>query len=126
MVVLRNLYIVLTVISFAIVFSCSTDKSISNGVPDAPSELTGTALSSNTIKLQWIDNSDNETGFSVYRKICDDYIDIGSVEINDFIFTDESLPSCSFVNYYIVAYNGNGESSRSNRVNIPLICSDRP
>ena len=126
MVMLRNLYIVLTIISFAAVLNCSIDKSTNDGVPDAPSELTGTALSSNTIELQWVDNSDNEIGFSVYRKIYDDYISIGSVEVNDFIFTDDSLPSCSFANYYIVAYNGNGESSRSNRVNIPLICSDRP
>jgi hypothetical protein len=36
-----------------------------NGVPAVPSNLTATPVSATTIRLQWADNSANETGFSV-------------------------------------------------------------
>ena len=36
-------------------------------VPEAPSNLTATAISSTTIRVAWSDNSSNEDGFSFYR-----------------------------------------------------------
>ncbi|WP_348216777.1 SGNH/GDSL hydrolase family protein [Luteolibacter sp.] len=38
------------------------------GVPAAPSSLTATVISGTQINLSWLDNSGDETGFSVYRK----------------------------------------------------------
>ncbi|MGB2781925.1 MAG: fibronectin type III domain-containing protein, partial [Phycisphaerae bacterium] len=36
--------------------------------PNAPSDLTATAVSDSQINLDWTDNSDNETGFAIERK----------------------------------------------------------
>jgi hypothetical protein len=37
--------------------------------PNAPTNLTLTVVSSSQINLSWSDNSDNETGFKIERKI---------------------------------------------------------
>src|SRR5262249_46493881 len=37
------------------------------GVPAAPSGLSASALSASSIRFSWRDNSNNETGFKVYR-----------------------------------------------------------
>ena len=39
-------------------------------VPLTPTSLTGTVVSSTKINLSWIDNSTNEDGFKIERKIC--------------------------------------------------------
>jgi len=54
-------------------FGCTT-SSDSNGnpttvVPIAPTNLTGQAISTTQINLSWTDNSTNETGFKIERKI---------------------------------------------------------
>ena len=38
-------------------------------IPNAPSSLNCTAVSSSQIDLQWIDNSDNELGFNIERRM---------------------------------------------------------
>ena len=38
-------------------------------IPDNPSELTADTVSDTQINLYWIDNSDNELGFKIERKL---------------------------------------------------------
>lgn len=40
---------------------------VDNGLPLAPSSLTATALSTSSIRLNWMDQSNNEDGFEIYR-----------------------------------------------------------
>jgi len=43
--------------------------SVSDSLPEAPSGLSASALSSSSIRLTWTDNSGNETGFKVERSL---------------------------------------------------------
>ncbi|GAI56834.1 unnamed protein product, partial [marine sediment metagenome] len=47
----------------------TTEEWISPVVPDNPSNLLTEAVSGNQINLSWTDNSDNEYGFIIDRKI---------------------------------------------------------
>ena len=38
-----------------------------SAIPAAPTNIVATAINYNTIKINWKDNSDNETGFEIYR-----------------------------------------------------------
>ena len=48
--------------------ACISAKTGLSGTPPAATGLTATAASSNKISLKWTDNSNNETGFNLYRK----------------------------------------------------------
>ena len=61
------------ILGIAFIYSCSTSNdgngnSITTIVPIAPSNLTGSVVSSSQINLSWTDNSTNETGFNIERK----------------------------------------------------------
>jgi hypothetical protein len=72
--------------------------------------LTATAQSSSSIALSWTDNSNNESGFKVYRG--------GSLvtttAANATSYTDTGLSASTAYSYYIVATNGVGDSPASN------------
>ena len=57
-----------------IIISCSTNNDSGSNfasavVPLAPTNLVGNATSTTEINLSWTDNSTNETGFKIERKI---------------------------------------------------------
>ena len=79
-------------------------------VPAAPSNLWAMAESQTEMNLGWVDNSNNEHGFRVYRdgqlmKI------LGS---NRASWLDTGLHCGTTYQYYVTAYNANGESAASN------------
>jgi len=84
--------------------------------PTAPSNLSATALSKSSIKIEWIDNSDNETGFYIekWNGSSWDYYQI--VEANITSFTDIGLQAGTTHNYVVQAYNSLGKSDYTDYV----------
>jgi hypothetical protein len=75
--------------------------------PRAPVNALAEPLSGDTIKLDWLDNSNDEDGFNIYRgnKL------IGSVTANSETFTDNELEEGVLYRYAIKAFNEAGESA---------------
>jgi N-acetylmuramoyl-L-alanine amidase len=82
--------------------------------PNAPSNLTASNAGCDArITLNWRDNSNNETGFNIYR----DGQLTGSVGANVTTFTQTHLPTWQSYSYYVKAHNQGCESGPSNTVN---------
>ena len=76
--------------------------------PDAPSDLEATTISTSEIDLVWTDNSDNETGFYLWRSddgetwtACPDTITASP-------YSDTSLPAGMTYYYRVAAYSDDG------------------
>ena len=92
---------------------------IIGAVPQAPTNLTGVAISSISISLSWTDNSNNETGFKIERKTeGGTYTVISTVPANSTSYTDTGLQHSTTYYYRVFAYNSYGNSSYSNEVRI--------
>ncbi len=92
-------------------FDISKEAVVSMGRPFAPSGLSMTVLSNNTIFLEWKDNSNNETGFKVERKTdSDDYIEIAVLSANKNSHIDYNLTLGHLYTYRVKAYNPYGDS----------------
>jgi titin len=80
--------------------------------PNAPSNLTLNVISSTQINLSWNDNSDNETGFKIQRKIeGGSYLEIATLGANITSYNDTSLSPNTKYYYKVIAYNSFGQSS---------------
>ena len=77
--------------------------------PSAPSNLTAGEISQSGVQLQWIDNSDNEDGFMIYRGSAL----IASVAVNTNAYQDTGLQPATTYQYAVIAYNQVGESQAS-------------
>ena len=77
-------------------------------VPNAPSNVTGTATSATQVKLSWVDNSNNETGFQIKRWNGSAWAQIGTVGPNVTTYTDTGLSPSTTYYYEVVAYNSAG------------------
>ncbi len=86
--------------------------------PNPPSNLEATTshINPNQVRLDWLDNSSNETGFVIQRCIPQevDWAIIDSVGANRFNYTDYGLETETTYNYRIYAYNEHGASTCSN------------
>ncbi len=90
--------------------------------PSAPSALTGSGLSSTSVRLQWTDTSSNESGFYVMRRMG------GSiaftkipVSANATSFTDTGLAVGTQYFYKISAWNSGGESGYSTEIAVTTL-----
>ena len=82
--------------------------------PSPPSNLKATAISSSQITLSWTDNSTNEKGFKVERKIgAGSYAEIATVAANVTNYTDSGLAANTTYTYRVRAYNDAGNSAYS-------------
>ena len=93
-------------------FSCSTNN---NGtvtvVPLAPSNLTGSVISTSQINLSWTDNATNEDGYKIERKTgTGNYAVVGSTASNMTTFNDLGLTPNTSYTYRVYAYNSAGNS----------------
>ncbi|WML87591.1 fibronectin type III domain-containing protein [Thiothrix subterranea] len=82
----------------------------------APANLTATVLAGNKVRLNWIDASNNETGFEVERCLkagCTSFEFLGSLAANAVSFTDSdsTLESGESYRYRVRAYQTNGTYS---------------
>jgi titin len=89
--------------------------------PDAPSNLTATAVSNKRINLAWTDNADNEDGFRIERKIPQGgtgvFVQIATVAPNVTAFSDTALTALTTYFYRIRAFNPDGQSAYSDEAN---------
>ena len=92
-------------------------------VPNAPSNVTGTATSATQIKLSWADNSNNETGFQIERWNGSAWTQIGTVGPNVTTYADSGLNPSTTYYYEVAAYNSAGTAWAASyaTVNTPAV-----
>ncbi len=92
-------------------------SSDANATPIAPTNLIAT-VSGNNVLLNWLDKSDNEAGFKIYRGPT--WTDIGNVGPNVTTFTDSNRPAGTYT-YKLNAFNSsNIYSTVSNEVSVTI------
>ena len=113
---------VLLLLSTVLIFiSCSTNN---NGtvtvVPIAPTNLTGSVISTSQVNLSWTDNATNEDGYKIERKSgSGSYAVVGSMGVNLTTFGDLGLSPNTTYTYRVYAYNSAGNSLQySNEVTV--------
>jgi hypothetical protein len=84
-------------------------------VPAVPTNVTATATAFNKINLTWKDNSNNETGFEVYRSTSSSgtYNIVSTTVANATTFTDSTLSPSATYYYKVQAINKFGNSGLS-------------
>jgi titin len=103
-------------------FSGYSNEANATTMPDpplAPSGLTAKATSNTQIDLAWKDNSSNETGFKIERKLNSalTFTQIATVGPNVTSYSSMSLTANTPYTYRVRAYNATGNSSYSNLAN---------
>ncbi len=81
-------------------------------VPARPSGLAATAASSTTVSLSWVDNSTNETGFSIERSIgnASEFAQIATVAAGVSQYSNAGLVAGRTYYYRVRAFNSAGSS----------------
>ena len=84
--------------------------------PNAPSRLTATAASFFEINLSWQDNSDDEAGFMVHRRVAGpaDWVEVGRTKANITTFSDTGLEPTTIYHYRVRAFKAEVTSDFSN------------
>jgi hypothetical protein len=90
-------------------------------VPEGPSGLAGTPVSSTSISLTWHDASDDETGFRVERKTSGSYQEVETLAKDTTSWTDAGLTASTAYTYRVFAYNRRGDSPASNTVTVTTL-----
>ncbi len=83
-------------------------------LPAAPSNLTATGTSTTTIRLNWTDNSNNETEFRVEQKVGASFVDIGFAQANATQINVTNFTAGQSSTFRIRARNVVGDSPYSN------------
>ena len=98
-------------------------------VPAAPSSLTATVISASQVNLHWQDNSSNETGFIVERKLGagGTYGEIATLGANTTSWSDSTVTTGNTYYYRLKAYLTDvGESGYSNEASATPVTSTAP
>lgn len=110
--------VTLTVVNNVGLTSTITKKVIVSkalNIPNKPLNLFASESSSTEIKLSWTDNSDNEDGFKLERKVLGgSFTEIKTLAANSTIYTDTGLTPNTTYYYRVRAYNTAGDSDYSN------------
>lgn len=98
--------------------SATVTANAGTGTVTAPASATNVAATANTansVTVRWADNSGNETGFRVERKLTNGaYAAVGTVAANVLTFTDTSVTGSTGYTYRVIAINAAGDAATSN------------
>ena len=97
--------------------STTTTIQVNANLPNAPSNLSASAISRAQIDLSWTDNAGNETGFKIERctgATCANFTQIATVGANVKNYSNTGLKRNTSYRYRVRAYNGSGDSAYSN------------
>ncbi len=85
-------------------------------LPVTPSDLNLTSATKNSLNISWTDNSDNETGFIVYRSLSEsgNFEAIVTVNENTTSFIDENVDISTYYYYKVRALSTEAYSDYSN------------
>ncbi|MBN1672791.1 MAG: CotH kinase family protein, partial [Kiritimatiellae bacterium] len=85
------------------------------GLPDAPSAVTANAVSETRVNLTWQDNSDDEDGFKIDRRISggSEWVRIATPSANVEAASDTGVTAGTTYSYKIKAYNAAGSGAYS-------------
>jgi len=87
--------------------------------PKGPSGLYLGNVQSDRISLFWTDNSDNEAGFLIQRKVGDgEFVNLAAVEKDSIAYNDFSVGPNKKYTYRVQAYNSAGVSNYSNEASV--------
>jgi hypothetical protein len=89
--------------------------SVATIAPHSPTSLMVVAKDKTCVRLKWVDNSDNESGFKIYDQ--NDNL-IKTVSANSKCTTISGLSKATEYSFKVVAFNSVGESSASNEVTV--------
>lgn len=97
-----------------------TKNTVAPAVPSIPTDLSASLDASNNITLTWIDESDNETGFMIERKLSssENWTDVTTTASNVIQFTDTGLLANTSYSYRIKAVDRNKASSYTDVVTL--------
>jgi VCBS repeat-containing protein len=107
--------------------SYSNEASANTQPPIAPTALSAAATSTSQITLRWTDQSTNETGFKIERKlgISGAWAQIATVGANVTTYIDANRTVGQTYYYRVRAYNNAGNSTLSNetsaRISLPAV-----
>lgn len=92
-----------------------TGSVVTPTIPTAPSNLSANASSSTSIQLNWIDNSNNETGFKVDWSAngSSGWAALATTAANATGYLDTTVPASTTRFYRVRATNGAGDSSNT-------------
>jgi hypothetical protein len=84
--------------------------------PTAPTNLTAASPSKGVITLNWVDNSNNETSFSIERSTSIDtgFAEIATVGANTTTYSDRTVTRKTTYYYRVRAVRGTAKSGYSN------------
>jgi YVTN family beta-propeller protein len=92
-------------------------KFIGGTVPEPPTDLTATSVSTSQIDLSWTDNSDDEYGFKIERRRYGQvFSEIATVDPNVTSYSNTNLSSNTTYYYRVQAYNNAGDSDYTDEV----------
>lgn len=109
----KLLFVLIACISF---WSCSTSPNNNGGtnttvIPIAPSNLIGVVVSNSRVNLSWTDNSTNETGFKIERRLDGgNYAVVGNTNADILNYIDSGLTAYTNYTYRVYSYNAVGNS----------------
>lgn len=90
-----------------------------NSVPAAPSSFTAVAETSTIVNLNWKDNSDNDTGFKIYRSTDNTNFTLIDTTAENVTSWSDTVPTAGTYYYKIAATNsGVGDSTSTASVSV--------
>lgn len=88
-------------------------------VPAAPSNPGYTGLTETSVTFTWTDESDNESGFLIQRKVgAGVWATLAYAAVNDESYPNSGLTPATNYQYRVAAFNGDGYSSYSDPVSV--------
>ncbi|MEQ8175852.1 MAG: stalk domain-containing protein [Syntrophomonadaceae bacterium] len=118
---MKKRFAVTMILIVIMVFTCVIGVSVaSTGVPVGPEWIHAFAYSTTEVDVDWVDKSDNETGFTIYRTVSQGkntlpVQPVGTTGPNVTKYRDSGLiPNTTYV-YEVKAFNAQGTSAPSAR-----------